>query len=252
MTSGTVPSDVTLEPITDWLYCLRTPVVAIYAIRQSAGFVLIDSGVVGYERAYLHALAQVAGGPPEDVRVSEIFLTHGHDDHTGSAAALKAITGARVRGPALDADVIEGRAARPDPRLRDWEIPLFERFGHVAPAPPVTLDQLVEDGDQLGWERPAQIVAAPGHTRGSVAVHFPDDQVLIAGDAIATMGGEPILGVFNVDAEQAADSFHRLARLDANILCVGHGPAITRDAQARLASATNLGDPPRPPAGTVR
>ena len=147
--------------------------------------------------------------------------------------------------------MIEGRAARPDPRLREWEIPLFERFGRVAPAPPVSLDEFVEDGDQLGWERPAQIVAAPGHTRGSVAVFLPDDQVLIAGDAIATMGGEPILGVFNVDPEQAADSFHRLAQLDPQILCVGHGPAITRDAKARLARATNLGAPPRPPTGTA-
>jgi len=238
MTPGTVPSDVTLEPITDWLYCLRTPVVAVYAIRQSAEFVLLDSGVVGYERAYLRALAEIAGGRPEDVRVTEILLTHGHDDHTGSAAALKAITGAKVRGPALDADVIEGRAARPYPRLREWEIPLFERFGRVAPAPPVTLDERVEDGDRLGWERPAQIVATPGHTCGSVAVFLPEDHVLIAGDAIATMGGEPMLGVFNADPEQAADSFHRLARFDANILCVGHGPALTRDAQARLARAT--------------
>jgi len=206
MTPDTLPSDVACEPITDWLCCLRTPVVAVYAIRQSAGFVLLDSGVVGYERTYVHALAQIASCPPEDVRITEILLTHGHDDHTGSVAALKAITGATVRGPALDADVIEGRAARPDPRLREWEIPLFERLGRVAPAPPVTLDELVEDGDQLGWERPAQIVAAPGHTRGSVAVFLPDDQVLIAGDAIATMGGEPILGVFNVDPEQAAAS----------------------------------------------
>ena len=237
MTTGTVPSDVTVEAITDWLYCLCTPVVAVYAIRQSAGFVLLDSGVAGNERAYLHALAQVAGGPPESVRLTEILLTHGHDDHTGSAAALKAITGARVRGPALDADVIEGRAAQPHPRLREWEIPVFERFGRVARAPAVTLDELVEDGDRLDWERPAQIVAAPGHTRGSVAVFLPDDQVLIAGDAITTMGGEPTLGVFNVDLEQAADSFHRLARLDAEILCVGHGPTIAHDAHACLVRA---------------
>jgi len=77
MTPGTVPSDVACEPITDWLYCLRTPVVAVYAIRQSAGFVLIDTGVAGYERAYLHALAESASGPQEEVRVTEILLTHG-------------------------------------------------------------------------------------------------------------------------------------------------------------------------------
>jgi glyoxylase-like metal-dependent hydrolase (beta-lactamase superfamily II) len=242
--SAAVPSDVTIEPLTDWLYSLRTPVVAVYAVRQSTGFVLVDSGTVGYEHAYRRALAEVAGSAPEAVRITEILLTHGHDDHTGSAAALSALTGARIVGPALDADVIEGRAKRPDPHLLDWEVPLFERFGHVAPAPPVTLDRLVEDGDRLGWERSAQIVAVPGHTAGSVAIFLPDDRVLIAGDAIATVTGEPMLGVFNVDPAQAKESFRRLAQLDASLLCVGHGPAIMVDAQSRLAQVKNLGAPP--------
>jgi glyoxylase-like metal-dependent hydrolase (beta-lactamase superfamily II) len=242
--SAAVPSDITIEPVTDWLYCLRTPVVAVYAIQQAAGFVLVDCGVVGYERAYLEALGTVAGRPPHDVRITEILLTHGHNDHTGSAAALSARTGARVLGPALDADVIEGRVKRADPQLLDWEIPLFAPFGHLAPAPPVILDRLVADGDLLDWERPAQIVAVPGHTAGSVAAFLPEDRVVIAGDAIATATGEPTLGVFNVDPEQAKESFRRLAQLDVNVLCVGHGPAITADAQSQLARVKNLGAPP--------
>lgn len=98
---GAVPSDITVKPVTDWLYCLRTPVVAVYAIQQPAGLVLVDCGVVGYERAYLEALGTVAGSPPHDVRITEILLTHGHDDHTRSAAALSALTGARVLGRPL-------------------------------------------------------------------------------------------------------------------------------------------------------
>ena len=129
MTPDTTLADVSTERIVDWLYGLRTPVVAVYAIRQATGFILVDTGVVGYEHAYLRALAEVEHVRPEDVRITDIVLTHGHDDHTGSAAALNAITDAKVRGPALDVDVIEGRAARPDPRLQDWEIPLFERSG---------------------------------------------------------------------------------------------------------------------------
>jgi glyoxylase-like metal-dependent hydrolase (beta-lactamase superfamily II) len=237
MSVDRVPLDVSIEPLTDWLYCLRTPVVAVYAIRQATGFVLIDSGVVGYEQAYLDALARIDGGRSESVRVTEILLTHGHDDHTGSAAALKEITGATVRGPAPDADVIEGRSPRTEPQLRDWESSLFERFGYVDPAPPVALDGFVNDGDSLGWERPAHVVAAPGHTAGSIAVFLPQDRVLIAGDAVATMSGKPTPGVFNVDREQAQDTFRRLGELDARILCAGHGPAIIVGAQAPLADA---------------
>jgi hypothetical protein len=61
-------SDVTIEQLADWLYCLRTPVVAVYGIEQSTGFILVDSGVVGHGRSYHQALAQVRGGAPEDVR----------------------------------------------------------------------------------------------------------------------------------------------------------------------------------------
>jgi glyoxylase-like metal-dependent hydrolase (beta-lactamase superfamily II) len=225
---------VSIEPLTDWLYCLASPVVNAYAIRQSTSFVLVDTGVVGAERGYLRALEQIGGVERGEAPLGEIFLTHGHEDHTGSAAALVSLTGATVRGPAVDADVIQGRAARADPILLDWEVPLFERYGKVAPAPPMSLDAVVEDEDWLNWDRPAQVIAAPGHTAGSVAVFFPEDCVLIAGDAIMSIDGEPRLGAFNVDPDQARSSVRRLARLGPKLLCVGHGSPITQDTRSRL------------------
>jgi glyoxylase-like metal-dependent hydrolase (beta-lactamase superfamily II) len=228
-------SDVTIEPVTDWLYCLATPAVNVYAIRQSSNFILIDTGVAGHEHDYLRALDTIGGTKRGEARLGEIFLTHGHDDHTGSAAALVRLTGASVRGPAVDAEVIEGRAPRADPKLLDWEIPLFERYGKVAPAPPVALNAVVEDEAWLDWERAAQVIAAPGHTAGSVAVYFPGDRVLIAGDAIMSREGEPGLGAFNADPDRARSSVRRLARLGPEVLCVGHGPVITQDAGSRLA-----------------
>ena len=63
MTAGTTLADVSTERIVDWLYDLRTPVVAVYAIRHATGFILVDTGVVGYEHAYLRALAEVDDVP---------------------------------------------------------------------------------------------------------------------------------------------------------------------------------------------
>ena len=102
---------------------------------------------------------------------SEILLTHGHDDHTGSARELARITGAKVRGPALDAGVIEGRARRQDPQLEEWEVPLFEQFGTVAPAPPVKLDDRLEKGSLL-----AAVGGQRQKTRGA-AVYLPRNDV---------------------------------------------------------------------------
>ena len=97
-------------------------------------------------------------------------------------------------GPALDADVIEGRARRADPQLAEWEV---------------------------------------GHTVGSLAVFFPRARP-DRRRRIASYEGEPILGVFNVDLAQARPSFARPAQLDADIACYGHGAPIVGDAQAKL------------------
>jgi glyoxylase-like metal-dependent hydrolase (beta-lactamase superfamily II) len=222
-----------VEQVTEWLWCLRTPVVQAYAVREGDGFNLIDTSTAGEDEAILGALGSLAGG---GVRLADVLLTHGHDDHTGSAAALADRTDARVIGPAGDAAVIEGERPAPPPNLEDWEVPLFEQVHPlVPPAPPVALDVEVDDGTALDWEHPARIVAAPGHTAGSVAVLFEDDGVLVTGDAIASFDGAPIVGVFNVDRAQATATFRQLAALDVDIACFGHGAPLVGDAGARLA-----------------
>jgi glyoxylase-like metal-dependent hydrolase (beta-lactamase superfamily II) len=162
-----------VEQITDWLWCLRTPLVQAYAVRHSDGFHLIDTSTAGHEGAILDALGSVAGSAGRDVAIRDVLLTHGHDDHTGSAAIL------------------------------DWEVP-------------------------------GRIVAAPGHTPGSVAVLFEDAGVLVAGDAIASHEDTPMVGVFNADLPQAVATFRQLATLDVDIACFGHGAPLVGDAGARL------------------
>ena len=222
-----------VDQLTEWLWCLRTPVVRAYAVRDRDGFNLVDTSTAGEDGAILDALRSVAGG---DVKLADVLLTHGHDDHTGSAAALAVRTGARVIGPAGDAAVIMGERPAPPPDLAEWEVPIFAQVHPlVPPAPPVALDVRVDDAATLDWEHPARIIAAPGHTAGSVAVLFEDDGVLVTGDAIASFDGAPIVGVFNVDRAQATATFRQLAALDVDIACFGHGAPLVGDAGARLA-----------------
>jgi hypothetical protein len=69
-----------LEPLTDWLWCLRSPIVQAYAVRQRDGFNLIDTTTAGNHTTILHALAGIDGSAADDVRVYEMLLTHGHND----------------------------------------------------------------------------------------------------------------------------------------------------------------------------
>lgn len=68
-----------LEPLTGWLWCLRTPIVQAYAVHERAGFNLIATTTAGNDTAILEALAGIDRRAAEDLRIYEVLLTHGHD-----------------------------------------------------------------------------------------------------------------------------------------------------------------------------
>ncbi|MCH8201128.1 MAG: MBL fold metallo-hydrolase, partial [Chloroflexi bacterium] len=71
----------------------------------------------------------------------------------------------------------------------------------------------------------------PGHTPGSLAIFLPKEKLLFAGDAAERdLEENLVLGMFNLDQAQAIESFRKLAALDFEIACVGHGKPLDRDA----------------------
>jgi hydroxyacylglutathione hydrolase len=92
-------------------------------------------------------------------RISAIWNTHWHPDHTGGNAAIKAATGCTITGPAAE-------AAR---------IP--------------TLDRMVAGGDtvMLGALH-ASVIDVPAHTAGHIAYHFGTEEVAFVGDTLFAMG----------------------------------------------------------------
>jgi hypothetical protein len=83
------------DRIDDWPWCPRTPLVQAYAVRERDGFNLIDTCTVGQDGAVLEVLATVDRQAAGRVRVYEILLTHGHDDHTSSEASFVCRAGRR-------------------------------------------------------------------------------------------------------------------------------------------------------------
>jgi glyoxylase-like metal-dependent hydrolase (beta-lactamase superfamily II) len=105
-----------------------------------------------------------------------IVITHGHWDHIGAAADLRAATGARVIASAADTPAITGEAPF---------------GGHIFHNAPCVVDEMLEDGDvvevgSMKW----RVIATPGHTMGSVCFYLePADgqsgaPVLISGDTL--------------------------------------------------------------------
>lgn len=220
---------------------LRFPVGHAYLWADADGLTLIDTGLPGSGPLIAEAIRGL-GRRPEDLR--RVVLTHFHEDHVGSAAEIAAWGDVQVLAHRADAAFIRGEAEGPPPILVDWERPILERVQagmQHEPVKPVRVDRELDDGDaiDLGGGMEGVAVAAPGHTPGSVALHLPEPRVLFTGDTVARTsdGNRVILGVFNADPAQAAESVERLAALDVEIACFGHGEPVTSGAGPELRAA---------------
>jgi hydroxyacylglutathione hydrolase len=92
-------------------------------------------------------------------RITQIWNTHWHPDHTGGNAGIKAATGCTITGPAAEAERIP------------------------------TLDVQVRGGDvvRLG-NIEAHVIDVPAHTAGHIAYHLAGAEAAFVGDTLFAMG----------------------------------------------------------------
>ncbi len=121
--------------------------------------------------------------------LSDILITHHHDDHVAGLAELRGA--ARVIGARADAH-----------RLPPLDLA-------VAPGAPLEV---------LG--EPVEVIDVPGHTLGHIAFHFPHSAMAFTADSLMAMGCGRL---FEGSAEQMWDSLRRLRDLPGRtLICSGH------------------------------
>jgi hydroxyacylglutathione hydrolase len=122
-------------------------------------------------------------------KITQIWNTHWHPDHTGGNAEIKAATGCVITGPEAERERIP------------------------------TLDWFVTEGDSvmLGAVA-AQVLDVPAHTAGHIAYHFADEHAAFVGDTLFAMGCGRL---FEGTADQMYSNMRKLEALgdDTAIYC---------------------------------
>jgi hydroxyacylglutathione hydrolase len=117
-------------------------------------------------------------------KITQIWNTHWHPDHTGGNAAIKAATGCIITGPAAEAERIP------------------------------TLDVLVSGGDVVTFgTTKATVIDVPAHTAGHIAFHFGYEGIAFVGDTLFAMGCGRL---FEGTAAQMYNNMRKLEALGDN------------------------------------
>jgi hydroxyacylglutathione hydrolase len=162
--------------------CLSDNYAFLLRDQDSGAVALIDVPEAGPISAKLKEL---------DWTLTDIWLTHHHDDHIQGVADLTANHPARIYGAKADA--------------------------HRLPA----LDNALVEGETFKFEgHDVQILDVSGHTVGHIAFYVPDAKTVFTADSLMALGCGRL---FEGTAAQMWESMQKLMKLPAEtIVCSGH------------------------------
>lgn len=188
---------------------------------------LVDAGLPGNLEGIARYVASL-GRSLEELRY--ILMTHSHPDHTGGAPALRERTGAQIM--AHPWDVRSSKLGESVTYLGIFGAsPLSLPFLRRVPA-----DGLLHDGDVLPVLGGLRVHHAPGHTSGSVCFELVRLGVLFSGDMVLEHQGvlEKNHAFPGSELEAYQASLERLASLEYETLCPGHGQPVQANASQQV------------------
>lgn len=150
-------------------------------------------------------------------RLVELWLTHGHWDHTQGAAEIVRQTHALV-------------LAHPDDRVMIEQPEIMERFmGERLDLEPVHVDRWIKGGEHLSsLGADVEVRHVPGHCPGNVLFYFAAQRLAFVGDALfnGSIGRTDLPGG-DFDALERSIRTQIYTLPDETVVFPGHGPDTT-------------------------
>ncbi len=213
---------------------------------------VVDTGISGNGEAIVSYIRKI-GRSPSDLRW--IIVTHFHFDHSGSAAELHELTGARIVAhkdetePGPDGRLLlrKGNEGESPPTWYRWAQRVAGGGGGPRPPreprrfPDTPVHETVEHGDVVPCMAGLRIIHSPGHTPGSISPLLTGPRALFLGDSVLNnidRLSRPLMWDRS-KRRQLDASLHALRDLEADLACFGHGPPLSEDVMTRVRGLTD-------------
>ncbi|MDQ3935315.1 MAG: MBL fold metallo-hydrolase [Actinomycetota bacterium] len=221
--------------VAEGVHMVRDSYVNWYVVEEDGRLTIVDAGTPagwGLLEKEVRRLGRSLGD------IEALVITHAHFDHVGFAERARRELGVPVWLHENDVPL-----SRHPAFYRSEELPLkyfrnpsyakvvasFARSRAFFARPLKEVRTYDGDGPLDVPGRP-HVVHTPGHTMGHVALHFPERDLVIAGDAICTWdpysgktGPRLVARAATHDSAQARRSFDRIMEIGAGVVAVGHG-----------------------------
>lgn len=226
-----------MHRITENIFGFTRFYINVYVIDTGKGLTLVDTHISPSVVSWLEKALPQHGLRLD--QINNILITHAHTDHVGGLAALQNKINVRTLAHRRDAAVVRGEQPMIYPRPTelkgiDWVI---SHFTALSSAPPARIDGEIKEGDTLNEIlRGLQVVELPGHTYGQIGFWWQEKRLLIGGDVMMHLpwGLTMPTRAASPDWEAVKQSIRKVADMNVDILCLGHGSPIVSAAAAKI------------------
>jgi glyoxylase-like metal-dependent hydrolase (beta-lactamase superfamily II) len=205
-----------------------------YVVEADGALTVVDTGTPASWISLQRAVTQIGRSLAD---IAAVVLTHAHFDHVGFAERARQELGVPVWVHEDDVPLARHpmQYAHERSRLpyllnrRAWPVYVAMARDRAIMAPGVKEVRRYHEGT-LDVPGSLRIVPTPGHTIGHCALHLPDRDALIAGDAVVTLdpytgrrGPQLVARAATADVERNLAALDGVAATAATHVLTGHG-----------------------------